>query len=67
MNRKRKRLPNNPKPKRTSEGSPLDEVLTFLDRFGHRHSERVLTTWPAPVLKAMGIYPIKSKEGGERA
>ena len=68
MNRKRKRLLN-AEPGRNSEaqGAPVHEVFTLLDRFGHQHSERVLTMWPPAVLKAMGIHPIKSKEGGERA
>jgi hypothetical protein len=38
-------------------GAAADE-RTLVDRFGHRHSERVLTTWSPALLKVMGVRPV---------
>lgn len=41
---------------------------TLIDKFGHRHSQRVLTIWSPAVQTAMGIRPIEaSGEGSKRA
>lgn len=48
-------------PQRTSQ----NDTCELVDKFGHRHSTAVLTTWSPRLLEIMGICPQASKK--ERA
>jgi hypothetical protein len=44
----------------SANGSPVPPPVgerVLVDRYGRRHSERVLTTWSPALLRAMGIVP----------
>ena len=37
----------------------------LIDKFGHRHTVHVLTTWSPHALQALGVHPIYASSEGE--
>jgi hypothetical protein len=53
-------FPNSEPQTKTQAPKPVGQLV---DRYGHVHSEAVLTHWSPAALKALGIRRVTDKEG----
>jgi hypothetical protein len=51
--------------KRQRTAAPDADQHLYVDRFGHKHSPKVLERWSPTLLRVMGIRPCSENDGAE--